>query len=192
MGRLDAWKVTEELITDLRRKGTIIPNETMTELRSAKTLIHVLEVDPSQTDVGLEIDKCLFNVESYVMSEGQAFGAEYVEKWSARLSEALGALEEVHAQEEEPKLLPNIPRGAKWIRISSSALSMDELRKLADDLHLSCMVQNEDVMLVHGEDKMMRELVKGIAAKYEKSRWHEQIVHPSEPKPEFDTTHEDT
>lgn len=191
MGRLDVWKVAEELITDLRRKGIIIPSETMTELRSAKTLIHVLEADPSQIDIGLEIDKCLFSVESYIMSEGQAFGAEYVEKWSERLHEAMGAVEEAHAQKEEPKLLPNIPRGAKWIRINSSTLSVDELRKFADELHLSCIVQNEGFVLVHGEDKMMRELVKEIAAKYEKSKWHEPNI-PFEPKSEFYKAHQDT
>jgi hypothetical protein len=172
MGHLDAWKVTEEMITDLRRKGIVVPSETMTELRSAKTLIHVLEADPSQADIGQEIDKCLFSVECYFMSKGQAFGAEYIQKWSARLDEARGALGEA---KEESKALPDIPRGTKWIRISSSALSIDESKKFADELRLTCVAQNEGFVLVHGEDKQLRELVKRMAGKYERSEWHEQM-----------------
>lgn len=167
MGYLDAWKVVEEMIVDLRGKGILIPSETMTELQSAKTLIHVLDADTAQADVTQEIDKCLFNVESYIMSKGQmVFGPEYVEKWFTRLDQAKEAPEET---KKEPKSLENIPRGAKWIRINPSTLSIDESKKFADELHLSCMVQNEGFLLVHGEDAQLRELVRKMAAKYEKS-----------------------
>jgi hypothetical protein len=173
MGYLDAWKVAEEMIIDLRRKGTLIPSDTMTELQSAKTLIHILEADTSQADVTQEIDKCLFNVESYIMSKGQiVFGPEYVEKWLTRLDKAKEASGET---KKESNLLPNIPRGAKWIRINPSALSIEESKKFADELHLSCLVQNEGFLLVHGEDEQLRELVKKMAAKYEKSKVHEQV-----------------
>lgn len=175
MGYLDAWKVVEEMIIDLRRKEILIPIDTMTELQSAKTLIHVLEADTAQADVTKEIDKCLFNLESYIMSKGQmVFGPEYVEKWFTRLDQAKEAPEET---KKESNLLPNIPRGAKWIRINPSTLSIDESKKFADELHLSCIVQNEGFLLVHGEDAQLRELVKKMAAKYEKSKGHEQVKY---------------
>jgi hypothetical protein len=172
MGHLDEWKVVEEMITVLRGKGIVIPSETMTELQSAKTLIHVLEADPSRADTGQEIDKCLFNVESYVASQGQImFGIEYVNEWLTRLDQAKETFEEM---KEEPKLLPNIPRGAKWIRISPSTHSIEDSKKLADELHLSCIVQNEGVLLVQGEDEQLRELVRKMAAKNEKAKLEEQ------------------
>lgn len=168
MGYLDAWKIVEEMIVDLRGKGILIPSDTMTELQSAKTLVHVLEADTGQADISQEIDKCFFNVESYIMSKGQmVFGPEYVEKWFTRLDQAKEAPEET---KEELKLLPNIPRGAKWIRINPSTLSVDESKKFADELHLSCIVQNEGFLLVHGEDAQLRELVRKMAAKFEKSQ----------------------
>lgn len=166
MGYLDAWKVVEEMITDLRREGIVIPSETMIELQSAKTLIHVLEADPSRADTSQEIDKCLFNVESYLGSKGQmVLGIEYVEKWFSRLDQAKESFEQ---PKEEQKLLPNVPRGAKWIRINPSTLSIDESKKFADELHLSCIVQEGGFLLVHGEDEKLRELVRKIAAKNEK------------------------
>jgi hypothetical protein len=167
MGYLDAWKVVEEMIVDLRGKGILIPSDTMTELQSAKTLVHVLEAGTGQADISQEIDKCLFNVESYIMSKGQmVFGPEYVEKWFIRLDQAKEASEET---KKEPKWLPNIPRGAKWIRINPSTLSIEESKKFADELHLSCIVQSEGFLLVHGEDAQLRELIRKMAAKYEKS-----------------------
>ncbi|MGB8781085.1 MAG: DUF2096 family protein [Candidatus Bathyarchaeia archaeon] len=176
MGHLDEWKVVEEMITVLRGKGIIIPSETMTELQSAKTLIHVLEADPSRADTSQEIDKCLFNVESYVASEGQImFGIEYVNKWLTRLDQAKEAFEEM---KEEPKLLPNIPRGAKWIRISPSTHSIEDSKKFADELHLSCIIQNGGFLLVHGEGEQLRELVRKMAAKDEKAKLDEQTMHP--------------
>jgi len=175
MGYLDAWKVVEEMILDLRRKGILIPSDTMTELQSAKTLIHVLEADTAQANVTQEIDNCLFNVESYIMSKGQmVFGPEYVEKWFTRLDQAKEAPEET---KKESKLLPNIPRGAKWIQINLSALSIEDSKKFADELHLSCIVQNEGFLLVQGEDEQLRELVKKMAAKYEKGKMHEQVKY---------------
>jgi hypothetical protein len=177
MGYLDAWKVAEEMIIDLRRKGILIPPDTMTELQSAKTLIHVLEAATAQADVTQEIDKCLFNVESYIMSKGQmVFGPEYVEKWFTRLDQAKEAPEETR---KEPNLLPDIPRGTKWIRINPSTLSIDESKRSADELHLSCIVQNEGFLLVHGEDAQLRAFVKKMAGKYEKSNEHEQVKHSS-------------
>jgi hypothetical protein len=168
MGYLDAWKVVEEMIIDLRRRGTPIPFDTMTELQSAKTLIHVLEAGTAQANVTQEIDNCLFNVESYIMSKGQmVYGPEYVEKWFTRLEQVKDASEE---PKKESKLLPNIPRGAKWIRINPSVLSIEESKKFADELHLSCTVQNEGFLLIHGEDALLRELVKKMAAKYEKNK----------------------
>jgi hypothetical protein len=168
MGYLDAWKVVEEMIVDLKGKGILVPSDTMTELQSAKTLVHVLEAGIGQADVSQAIDKCFFNVESYIMSKGQmAFGPEYVEKWFTRLDQAKEAPEET---KEEPKLLPNIPRGAKWIRINPSTLSVDESKKFADELHLSCIVQNEGFLFVHGEDAQLREFVRKMAANNAKSQ----------------------
>ena len=169
VGQLDRWKVLEEIITDLRGKGIVVPSETMTELRSARTLINVLEADPNCVDINEKIDECLLGVESYVMSKGQMmFGMEYVEEWSKRLIQV--EEENLKERKDDKKLLPNIPRGEKWIRINPSTLPIDETKKFAGELHLSCIDQNEGFLLVHGEDESLRALVKKIAAKYEEKQ----------------------
>jgi len=168
VGQLERWKVLEGMIIDLRGKGIVVPSVTMTELTSAKTLIHVSKADLSCVEINQKIDECLFGVESYAMSKGQIlFGTEYVEEWSRRLNQAEENLREGNSETE---LLPNIPRGEKWLRIDPSILPLDKTREFADELHLFCLFQNEGFLVVHGEDKLLRVLVKKIAAEYEKKQ----------------------
>lgn len=166
MGRPEAWKVLEETIADFRKKGVVVPTEIMTELTSAKTLIHILKADPSCADVEQRIEECLMNVESYVISKGQMmFGIEYVDKWSKKLDEASKRTPE--KTEEKIRPVPHLPRDEEWMRIKPSAqLPIDKLKSLADELHLSCEVQ-EDFLLVHGKDERLKEFVKEIATRLE-------------------------
>jgi len=46
----EAWKVLADLFTDLKAKGETIPAHIMEDLRSAKTMIHVLEADPTHIE----------------------------------------------------------------------------------------------------------------------------------------------
>jgi len=166
MNYLAAWKVLEEMITDFRRRGIGVPTEIMSDLRSAKTLINVLKADPSRVDTSQKVDEYLLNVESYLVSEGQKmFGSGYVEEWLKRLDEASKKM--LEKEEEETKLIPGVPREHKWIRVKpSTELPIEKLKKLAEELHLSCNVQNDGCLLVYGEDGRIKEFIKKMATKY--------------------------
>jgi hypothetical protein len=166
MNYLAAWKVLEEMITDFRRRGIGVPTEIMSDLRSAKTLINVLKADPSRVDTSQKVDEYLLNVESYLVSEGQKmFGSGYVEEWLKRLDEASKKM--LEKEEEETKLIPGVPREHKWIRVKpSTELPIEKLKKLAEESHLSCNVQNDGCLLVYGEDGRIKEFIKKMATKY--------------------------
>jgi hypothetical protein len=166
MNYLAAWKVLEEMITDFRRRGIGVPTEIMSDLRSAKTLINVLKADPSRVDTSQKVDEYLLNVESYLVSEGQKmFGSGYVEEWLKRLDEASKKM--LEKEEEETKFIPGVPREHKWIRVKpSTELPIEKLKKLAEESHLSCNVQNDGCLLVYGEDGRIREFIKKMATKY--------------------------
>ena len=165
MGYLAAWKVLEEMITDFRRRGIVVPAEIMSDLRSAKTLINVLKADPSHVDTSQKVDAYLLNVESYLVSEGQKmFGTEYVEEWLKRLDEASKKILE---KEEEKTFIPGVPREHKWIRVKpSTELPIEKLKTLAEESHLSYNVQNDGYLLVYGEDGRIKEFIKKMATKY--------------------------
>jgi len=164
MGYSAAWKVLEGIITDFRKKGLKVPADIISDLRSAKTLINILRADPSRIDTSQNIEKYLRIVESYLVSEGQKrFGADYVDECLKRLNEAN---KKVFEKEEEKPFIPRLPREQKWIRVKPShELPMEKIKELADELSLSCDVQNDGCLLVYGEDERVKVFVKKMAKK---------------------------
>ena len=80
MGYLDTWKILEEMITDFREKGRVVPAKIMDDLKSARTMIRILKADASCGETAQKIDEYLGSVESYLVSEGEKiFGATYAD-----------------------------------------------------------------------------------------------------------------
>jgi hypothetical protein len=163
MGYIAVWKVLEEMATDFRKKGLTIPKEVMNDLKSAKTLIKVLNADPKRGETAQKIEEYLGNVESYLIFEGERnFGCKYVDEWLRRIDEA----GKTTSEEEETRFIPGLPREQKWIRIKPSAeLSLERLRNLAEESNLSCKIQDDGYLLVYGEENRIKDFVKKIATK---------------------------
>jgi len=167
MGYLVVWKVFEEMITDFRKKGLAVSEEAMTDLKSARTLINVLEADPSYGDTVQKIEGYFSDLESYLVSEGEKkFGTEYVDAWLRRLSEARSRIFE--EEKKKARFVHGIPREHKWICIKPVAeLPVEKLRKLINESNLSYTVQEDGRLLVYGGDEQIREFVKKIAIKHD-------------------------
>jgi len=166
MGYLDVWKVLEVMITDLRKRGLIVPVEVMSNLKSAKTMIKILKADPTRGETSQKIEEYLASVESYLVTEGQKFGTEYVDEWLKRLDEA--SRKTLEEEEEETRFISGLPREHKWIRVKPSAeLPLEKLKLLAGKSKLSYRTQNDGYLLVYGEDERVKEFVKKMATKYE-------------------------
>ncbi len=165
MGYLAVWKVLEEMITDFRKKGVIVSAEVMNDLKSANTMIKILKADPSRGETLQKIEEYLGSVESYLISEGQKiFGAEYVEEWLKRLEEASRKTTE---EEKETTFIPGLPKEQKWIRVKPSAeLPLEKLKLMAKKSQLSFKIQDDNYLLVYGEDERIKEFVKKMATKY--------------------------
>jgi hypothetical protein len=168
MGYLDAWKVLEQMVADFRKRGITVPAEIMNDLKSAKTLINISKADPSLMDTSQKIEAYLLNLESYLVSQGQKFGAKYVEEWLGKLDEASQKPhEEKVMEEEETRFIPGIPRDQKWIRVKPTAeLTVEEIEALAKEANLLFNVQSDGCLLVYGEDERIKEFVKKMATKY--------------------------
>ena len=63
----ELWKVLNDLLTALQRKGEKIPAQVTTDMRSAKTLIEIVKVDPNKHENLPRIEKCLENVEFHLI-----------------------------------------------------------------------------------------------------------------------------
>ncbi|MBS7608563.1 MAG: DUF2096 family protein [Candidatus Bathyarchaeia archaeon] len=164
MGYLAIWKVLEEMMIDLRRRGVSIPSNVISDLKYARTLINVLRADPSRLETSQKIEECLNNVESFLISEGQRFGDKYVEEWLKRLEEASRKIDE---EESVSRFVPGLPREQRWIRVKpSDEMPLDSLKALAEELKLSHEEQSDGYLLVYGEDERIKEFVKKMATKH--------------------------
>lgn len=173
MGCLSAWKVLDAMIADLRGRGVTFSPETMGELRSAKTLISILLADPNCVGVSQRIEECLFNVESCIMAKAQTMlGVEYIEKWSSQLDQARRKPieeEETWPVTRKQSFPSGLPRGPKWIRISSLPESqIDKLKEQAVVSHLSWTMENNGGLLVYGENEQLMKFIKNVASERNK------------------------
>ena len=166
MGYVAVWKILEEMITDCRKKGLTVPLEVLEDLKSAKTILHILKAEPSRGEHIQKIDMYLGNVESYLVSEGhKRFGIEYVDEWLEKVN---SASKEIYDEEEkENRFIPGLTRHQKWIRVASSDdLPLEKIRLIADQMKLSHTTQKDNSLLVCGEDQAIKDFVKKMASKY--------------------------
>ncbi len=165
MGYLAAWKVLEEMVTDLKKKGITVPADIFGDLKNAKTIINILKADPSRGENIQKIEEYLGNVESYLVSEGlKRFGQVYVDEWLERRDQAGRKI--VDEKEEETRFISGLPREQKWIRLTpSNELPLEKLKTLANESDLSHRVQTDGCLLVFGPDTAIKDFVKRITAK---------------------------
>lgn len=166
IGYLTVWKVLEEMTVDFRTKNVAIPTAIMSELKTAKTMIKILRVDPKGADSLQKIEEYLRNVEVYLVSEGEKrFGKAYSEGWLRRIDQA--NRKKPDEEEEETRFISGVPRQQKWIRLTASTeIPFEKLEALAEESGLSHIVQPDGVILVFGKDLALKKFIKNVAAKY--------------------------
>jgi len=162
MGYAAVWKVLEEMIVDLRKKGTAIPSKTISDLQSAKILLNISETNVSGETLQ-QIDTYLQNVESYAVSEEQKlFGSDHADKWLNKLGEAA----KMSQTELEHRFVVGLPRAQKWIRIKpSEELPIEKIKRLTEKTHLTYKTQKGGTLLIYGEDAQIRNFVKQMTMK---------------------------
>jgi hypothetical protein len=163
---LAKWKVLEDIVAEFRRRGVAVPADVINDLKSAKTMIMILEADSQSGEITQKIEENLEKVEICLVSKAQEqFDVEFVNEWLKKLDEA--SRREYVEEVEEARFVPALPRGQKWVRVRVSAeMAIKELRKLAEESGLSCNVQSDGYVLVCGEDQRIEGFVKKMATRY--------------------------
>lgn len=170
MGYEQWWKTLESLIAEFRKKQITIPEEVMSSLRSAKTMIKVYNADPSRVETIPTIEGYLLNVESSLINMAKEVGEDFMEGWIRKVEEA--------RKEKEPKVeaptrrfIPGLPKGKHWIRVlPSDDVLKEDVEKLAGKLGLSCKLQKDGYLLVYGDREKVKDFVKGMAEKTRRPR----------------------
>ncbi|TRZ48408.1 MAG: DUF2096 domain-containing protein [Dehalococcoidia bacterium] len=162
------WKVLADLLIELQKRGEKIPADVMDDLRSAKTIIHVLKADPTHIESISRIDTYLRSVEAYAIFTAEKLGI--VEEWLKKLKE----LKKVKDQERKgavARFIPGVPRDKSWIRIQISEDNLQEnVEKLVKESKLSHKMQKNGYMLVYGKEENIKIFVKRMAEQFRGSR----------------------
>jgi hypothetical protein len=163
VGHASVWKVLDEMIADFRKRGTNVPSETVSNMKTAKTIIKIVQNNAECGEDLQKIEQYLGTVQVYLVSEGEKrFGQKYADEWLAQIDEASRKVSD--EEEEKKRFLPGLPRQQSWIRIAPSAeLSLQKLETLAREHGLSYTEQAESIMLIFGAKENIKDFVKKIA-----------------------------
>ena len=162
MSNTATWKILENLMIELKKKGVTIPPTVINDLRSAKLMIKISESAGSTGDVSQKVEEYLGTVESFLINEAQkTLGTEIVDRWLRRLEDATA--ETSGEKIEENKFITNVPRDQKWVRIEPiSNLSTTRIEQIAKESNLSVNLQKDGRLVVYGQQEGIRDFLKKI------------------------------
>jgi hypothetical protein len=156
-----SWKILEDMFIDLKKKGIIIPENILADLRSAKSMIklHCTQAKGAG-DVLQKAEELTANVEAYFAEEAQkVFGPEKVDAWLRRLEEANAEVCEEPTSEN--KFVTGVPRDQKWVRVEPvKNLSTKRIEEIACEFGLEIKPQKDGKMVVYGQQEKIKEFIK--------------------------------
>ncbi len=168
MGYSETWKILEEIIIELRKKGNPVSENIMSDLKSSKTLIKLMETGENHSEIGPRIEQYLSSIEANLVTAAQrSFPPEKIDEWLRRLensSREICSSQQKHILREEQRFIPGLPRDRKWVRVTPIAsLSKEKIEKFAQNSGLSIRVEKDGHLIVFGSDEGIRGFVKKMA-----------------------------
>jgi hypothetical protein len=157
------WKLLENMVIELKKKGASIPPNVMEDLRAAKSMIQ-LSCMKGSGDAIQKAEEFLANVEAYVINQAQTtFDSETADQWLRRLEEANAEVcEETNA---ENTYVTGVPRDQKWVRVEPiNNLPTERIQKLAEEQNLQVKTQKDGRLIVYGQPECIKEFLKKMTA----------------------------
>jgi hypothetical protein len=161
---LASWKLLEDMLIALKKKGTPIPANIMEDLRAANSMIKLSCIENSGGEVIRKAEEYTANVEAYLVTETQKiFGTEIVDQWLRRLEEANN--EVCEETKEESKFVTGVPRGQKWVRVEPiSGLPTERILQIAKAQSLMVNPQKDGRLVIYGQPEGIKEFLKKMIA----------------------------
>lgn len=164
------WKVLEELVTELKKKGVNISDLTMKKLRGARATINIYVADPSYQQTSADLMTQLTELETGLMTLAeQEVGPEFASEWLKKIT----ATREVEPSSPmiDKGFPKGVPRSDYWIRLTiGDTISIDEVREMAAKHNLTIKEETPEQVIVHGEQSRVRQLVKMMTEEQRRKR----------------------
>ncbi len=158
------WKVLEDMMIALKKKGVAIPPNIIENLRAAKSLIKLTCMEENRSEIIQKTEEYTANVEAYLITEAQkTLGSEQIDQWLRRLEEA--SAEVCEEPKEKDKLVVGVPRDQKWIRVEPiKNLPTERIQQIAKDQNLKVKAQSDGRLVVFGQPEDIKVFLKAVAA----------------------------
>ena len=169
MGYKAVWKILEEIIIELRKKGLEIPPNVMNDFKSAKILMNVITTPGTDRgEAAPKIEEYLGSVEAYLVTKAQKkFPPARIDIWLKRIEIAncntcaTCTAESAKTEKTETKFITGVPRDQKWIRVEPLAdLPAEKLKQLADETTLSFREEQDGHLIIYGKSERIKRFVK--------------------------------
>jgi hypothetical protein len=175
MGYSETWKILEEIIIELRKKGLTTPETVMSDLKSAKTMIRLIDAaEEGRSEIGPKIEQYMASVEAYLITEAQkCFPSERIDEWLRRLQGSscdvcVGQPKSTAAGES--RFVLGLPRDQKWVRVTPiTSLPPEKLKQLAEESNLSVKPEENSHLIVYGKAEDIKEFIRKMTKQTSKS-----------------------
>jgi hypothetical protein len=171
VGYSEKWKVLENMMVDLRKRGVSVSPEIVNDLRSAKLMMKIVDSEGSKGDATQKLEECLGSVESYLVTEAEKIlSTKIVDDWLRRLDESAVQTCEVKPAAEN-KFITGVPRDQKWLRIEPMpSLPAERVQEIAKENRLSTTKQSDGRLVVYGQQGDLQAFLKKMADEAAKKR----------------------
>jgi len=163
----DKWKTLADLLIEIQKMGEKIPSTVMNDLRSAKTIIQVLKRDPTHMESLARVEVYIKNVEAYAISVAEKNNPEIVQDWLKRINQP----KTKDRKKTKNPVLPKTSKDKKWMRIKQTdELSLETVQNLSKNFDVSIKVEENGDILVFGDEKDLKSIVKNVTKQFERIR----------------------
>ena len=145
------WKLLEDMMLELKKKGVVIPANVMEDLRAAKSMIKLSCMPNSHGETIQKAEEYAANVEAYLINQAQeTFDSQTADQWLRRLEEANA--EVCEEKTAETKFVTGVPRDQKWVRVEPLAnLPSSRIKQIAKEQNLTVNSQKDGRLVVFGQ-----------------------------------------
>ena len=168
MGYSDTWRILEEIIIELRKKGNPVSESIMSDLKSARTLINLTGTAKSSNEIGPKIEQYLSSVEARLVTAAEkCFPPEKIDEWLRRLEGSsceAGSNEPKDILRGDQRFIPGLPRDQKWVRVTPIvSLPKEKIEEFAQNSGLNVRAEKDGHLIVYGSQDEIRGFVKKMA-----------------------------
>ena len=169
MSHVATSRILEDIILQLNKDRTIVPEKVLSDLKSARVLMQLQSAKPSEKgENAAKIEQYLGFVEAYLINEAaKRFPPNTVDDWLKKLELATcEACVSIQKPKMESKFIPGIPRDQKWVRARPiESLPLEKLEQMATETNLQFREEKGGHLIVFGKDEDVKEFVKKMTAK---------------------------